>query len=149
MIIDNIENASLYAGVSKPIKKALNYIQNTDFTNIKLGKHQINGDNMYALVNEYETKNATESFLEGHRKYIDVQFIIDGTEQIGYTALANQIVTKKYDSKDDYLLFNDQHSMISLKKGMFAIFFPNDLHMPGIKIEKSSIVKKVVVKVKI
>lgn len=93
MIIDNIENACLYAGVSKPIKKALSYILNTDFTNIKLGKHQINGDNMYALVNEYETKDATKVFLEGYRNYIDVHNIIDGTEQIGYAALADQIVT--------------------------------------------------------
>jgi len=149
MIIDKIENASLYAGISERIKKALNYIQNTDFIKLETGKYDIDGENIYALVNEYETKDAKESFLEGHRNYIDVQFIIDGVEQIGYAALANQIVTKKYDSKDDYLLFNDEHSMISLKKGMFAIFFPNDLHMPGIKIEKSSKVKKVVLKVKI
>ena len=115
MIIDKIENASLYAGISERIKKALNYIQNTDFIKLETGKYDIDGENIYALVNEYETKDAKESFLEGHRNYIDVQFIIDGAEQIGYAAFANQIVTKKYDPKDDYLLVNEEHSMVSLK----------------------------------
>ena len=144
-----IENATLYSGINERIKIALDYIQNTDFIKLETGNYDIDGKNIYALVNEYETKDAEDSFLEGHRNYIDVQYLIEGVEQIGFASLANQQPVKYYDSNEDYLLFKDKCSKFSLKKGMFAIFFPQDLHMPGIKIHKSLKVKKVVVKVKI
>lgn len=149
MIIDKIENASLYFGVSDRIKKALNYIQNTDFLRMELGRHDIDEDNIYALVYNYETKNIKEATLEAHRNYIDVQYVFDGTEQVGFASLNGQEVEKEYCANDDYLLFKDEASLISFKKGTFAIFFPDDLHMPGICLEKTSKVKKVVVKVKI
>lgn len=149
MIIDKIENASLYFGINDRIKKALNYIQNTDFLKMELGRYDIDKDNIYALVYNYETKNIKEAVLEAHKNYIDVQYVFDGIEQVGFTSLNGQEVVKEYCANDDYLLFNDEPSIISLKKGTFAIFFPDDLHMPGICLEKASKVKKVVVKVKI
>ena len=149
MIIDKIENASLYFGISDRIKKALRYIQNTDFLKIELGRHDIDGDDIYALVYNYETKTPQEAFLEAHRNYIDVQYVYDGIEQVGFTPLIGQNAVKEYDVNDDYLLFKEESSLISFKKGMFAIFFPDDLHMPGICMEKPSKIKKVVVKVNI
>ena len=149
MIIDKIENASLYFGINKRIKTALDYIQNTNFLKAQLGKHEIEGDNIYALVYNYETKNSQGAFLEAHRNYIDVQYIFDGTEQVGFTSLDGQDAVKEYDVKDDYLIYKEENSLISFKKGMFAIFFPDDLHMPGISMGAPSKVKKVVVKVKI
>ena len=149
MIIDKIENAGLYAGMSKRIKTALDYIQNTDFSIRENGRYEIEGDKIFALVNEYKTKNANESFLEGHRDYIDVQYIVEGFEQVGVVILAGQKAVKEYDANDDYLLFIEEHSLISIKKDMFAIFFPDDLHMPGLSKGKANTVKKVVVKVKI
>lgn len=149
MIIDKIENVALYLGINNRIEKALEYIQHTDFMKTDLGKHEIDGDIIFALVSEYETKNEDESFLEGHRAYIDVQYIFEGVEQIGVTTLENQQPVKEYDANDDYLLFKEKHSFISMSKGMFAIFFPDDLHMPGIKTGKASKVKKVVVKVRV
>ena len=149
MIIDKIENAGLYSGISERIKTALDYIQNTDFSIRENGRYEIDGDTIFALVNEYKTKNANESFLEGHRDYIDVQFIVEGFEQVGVVMLDGQKAVKEYDANDDFVLFSEKHSLISLKKDMFVIFFPDDLHMPGLKIGKPASVKKVVVKVKI
>ncbi|GAA3579220.1 YhcH/YjgK/YiaL family protein [Snuella lapsa] len=149
MIIDKLENATLYFGINDRIKKALNYIQQTDFKKLDLGKHNIDGDTIYALVYEYTTKHPDNSFLEAHRNYIDIQYIFEGIEQIGLTTLENQRAVKTYNSADDYELFDETYSLISLKKGLFAIFFPDDLHMPGIKMGNPSTVKKVVVKVRI
>ena len=149
MIIDKIENSNIYFGISERMKVALNYIQKTDFSSVESGRHEIDGDRIFALVDEYETKNADENFLEAHQNYIDVQFMVEGKERVGFTTLKTQNAIKSYNSEQDFALFKENYSTILLSKGMFAIFFPDDLHMPGLKIEKSAKVKKVIVKVKI
>lgn len=110
MIIDKIENASLYSGLNVRLKKALDYIQQTNFDNIPVGRHEVDGDLIYAMVFEYKTKEANESSLEAHQKYIDVQFMIAGNEVVGYTTLNNQKAVKSYDSNDDYILFKEESS---------------------------------------
>ena len=80
MIIDKIENAHLYKGLSKRIEKAFEYIRATDLKNIKPGKYEIDGENIFALISEYKTKSEQEGKLEAHRKYIDVQYVISGEE---------------------------------------------------------------------
>lgn len=149
MIIDKIENASLYIGISERIKCALNFIQQTDFSNLELGRYDIDGDLIFALVNEYQTNNANDSLLEAHQNYIDVQFMLDGKEHVGYVTLNSQQAKKAYNPEEDFALFKDNYSTNLLSKGMFAIFFPDDLHLPGLKVDESELVKKVIVKVKI
>jgi YhcH/YjgK/YiaL family protein len=148
MILDKIENASLYKEIHKGINTALHYIQNTNFSEVPNGKHDIEGEDVFAIVKEYETKNIDHSLLEAHIKYIDVHFIADGIEQLGITTLLNQKPTKLYDAVDDYMLFKESYDLITLNKGMFAILFPDDIHIPEIKSGSISKVKKVVIKVK-
>ena len=149
MIFDKIENAHLYTKTHAGINKALNYLKNTNFLELENGKHEIEGDVIFAIVNEYETKKPEENLLESHIKYIDVQFVAHGIEQIGVTTFNNQQPVKFYDSTDDYMLFKEPYNLITLNKGMFAIFYPDDIHIPGLMIDTVSKVKKVVVKVKI
>jgi len=86
--------------------------------------------------------------METHRKYIDVQYMIAGAEQVGHAMLDKQQPSKEYDANDDYLLVGDAPDFFTqLHAGMFMIFFPTDLHMPCIQIDKPAKVKKVVVKV--
>ena len=108
MIMDKIENASLYSGLNRRIEIALNYIQHTDFKNIEVGRHDIDSDLVYAMLFEYDTKTESESFLEAHQKYIDVQYMVEGEEIVGYTALDNQKAVKPYNASDDYLLFKEK-----------------------------------------
>lgn len=148
MIIDKIENHKLYAKLSERIAKAFAYIVETDLLQTAPGKYKIDKDDIFALVQEYETKDKNECKLEGHSKYIDIQYIISGAEFIGVTSLINQIPTYK-NEKDDYALFDSDYNLIKIGAGMFTIFFPDDLHMPGIKLNQISKVKKVVIKVRI
>ena len=104
---------------------------------------------MFALVQEYETKNDSDAKLEAHKKYIDVQYIISGEELIGITPLINQTPCKEYDAEHDYALYDDTCSFVKITAQQFAILFPEDLHKPGIKISNPSKVKKVVIKVRI
>ncbi|WP_291868906.1 YhcH/YjgK/YiaL family protein [Maribacter sp.] len=149
MILDKLENRELYKEIHAGINKALLYIQSTDFLNIPDGKYEIEGEDVFAILKEYETKNKEDSLLESHLKYIDIHYIVEGAEQIGVTTLVNQKPKKEYDAVDDYMLFLEPYDLITLKKGMFAVFFPDDIHMPEIKLDSIAIVKKVVVKVKL
>lgn len=148
MVIDKIENSQLYACLSEKIAKAFAYINETDLSSIATGKYEIDKDDIFALVQEYDTKNRSECKLEGHIRYIDVQYIISGLELIGVKPLIDQLPVTKND-EDDYAFYDGDPDFIRLDTGMFAIFFPEDLHMPCIKFNQISRVKKVVVKVRI
>ncbi len=149
MILDKIENINLYKSLSIRLTKALDFICTTDFNSLTDGKIEIEQDNIFAFVSEYTTKSAAESELEGHRKYIDIQYMIKGNEYIGYAPLAGQEPSVKYNSDDDISFFQGEADFIKLEKGSFMILFPTDLHQPCIMIDAPSIVKKVVVKVRI
>jgi len=148
MIIDKIENYKLYEGIGKRIAASLKYLYETNLTDIELGVHKIYGDDIFAIVDEYHTKNERDARLESHFKYIDIQYIISGTELIGATLLESQVPVEKNEKKD-YAFYDGSSSMVEMKQGMFAIFFPTDLHLPGIKVNQSSFVKKLVMKVRI
>jgi len=149
MILDKIENADLYKNIHPGVKKALNYIRNTNFNDLPMGKHEIEGNDLFVIFKEYQTKQVDGNLLESHLKYIDVQYIVDGVEQMGVTMHTAQEPKKKYDTVDDYMLFDEPYDIITVNKGMFAIFFPDDIHMPDITTGDPSQVKKAVIKVKI
>lgn len=152
MIIDNIKNAKLYYNLEARIKKALDYIQQTDLKNLQPGKYEIDGDNIFALISEYETKPESEGKLEAHKKYNDVQYVIEGEELMGYSPLGNQQVLEPYKEENDIIFYRGENHLSGfcrITAGMFAIFFPEDVHMPGICAEKKCPVKKLVIKVKV
>ena len=149
MIIDKIENSHLYTGLNEKIKKAFDYIRNTDLKNIEPGRYEIDGDNVFALISEYKTKLESNGKLEAHRKYIDVQYVIEGEELIGCTPLGNQIILESYKEENDIIFFEGEKSFTKVSSGMFAIFFPEDVHMPGINVGNISEVKKLVIKVRV
>ena len=148
MVIDRIAVHKKYHKLDSGIRKALEYLYTTDFQNMETGRHDIDGESIFALVNDYKTKPVSDGLFEAHRKYIDVQFVASGSELIGYAPLSSQTVTTPYSEEHDYALFKGDASYVRLNQGMFAIFFPEDLHMPGVD-EVSSDVRKVVVKVKV
>jgi YhcH/YjgK/YiaL family protein len=149
MIIDKLSNSQLYSGLGEKINKAFAYLKETDFSKMELGKYEIDGENIFALINEYNTKDQSEGKLEAHKKYIDVQFVAKGSELMGYAPLENQIVIDEYNEQNDITFFSGEKSFTQVDEGMFAIFFPTDIHLPGIKVNKKSYVKKVVIKVKV
>lgn len=150
MIFDHVANISSYKSLGQRINQAFEFIQTTDFSKYPKGKHEIDGDKLFFLVNEYETKTVHNNILESHRKYIDLQYMISGNEIINFEVFVNQIVNKEYDETGDYSLFVGQESnKICLSQGMCAMFFPNDLHMPGFALTNAEQIRKIVVKIKI
>jgi len=148
MIIDKIENAHLYKNISERVNKSFEYIRITDLKNLPAGRYPIDGENIFALVSEYKTKSEQEGKLEAHKKYIDVQHVISGEELMGYAPLGGQKVLDPYKEENDIVFYTGDKSFTKVSEGMFAIFFPEDVHMPGIASGKSSSVKKLVIKVR-
>src|SRR4030066_683186 len=148
MIIDKIENANIYKNLGERIKQSFDYIVQTDLKNLAPGKYEIDGENIFALVSEYKTKSEQEGKLEAHRKYIDIQYVISGEELMGYVPLGNQQILEPYKEENDIVFFKGDKSFTKVSAGMFAIFFPEDVHMPGILAGQKSSVKKLVIKVR-
>jgi YhcH/YjgK/YiaL family protein len=147
MIFDYIKNIDKYKNLNPRFEKAFGFIQSADLENLSVGKHPIEGDDVYASVSEYKTK--TEGYLEAHVKYIDIQIITKGTEQIGFFGLTDQVVQDDYDEEKDIAFYFGDCEHLILQPGLFAIFFPKDLHKPGISVHEPIEVKKIVIKVKV
>lgn len=148
MVIDKIENYRLYSQLTKRLAKGFEFLTTTDLKAIASGKHEIDSDKIFAIVQEYETKEESECVLEGHHKYIDIQYVISGVELMGFAPLTNQKMVEE-DLEKDYTFYEGDTSLLRVEEGMFTLFFPEDLHRPCVKAGVVSKVKKVVVKVKI
>ncbi|HIP30560.1 MAG TPA: DUF386 domain-containing protein [Sulfurospirillum arcachonense] len=106
-------------------------------------------ENNFALEQVYDSKERTNCFFESHRQYIDVQLILEGEEIIEVTHKDKLNISMPYSEEMDLLKYDDtqEASQIVLKKGDIAIFYPEDAHMPCLKLNKNSKVVKTVVKV--
>lgn len=144
--------AKLLPYVSERLQKALAYVAETDFSKIENGEYEIDGRNVFARVNTYETEPKAERKPEKHNDYIDVQFVAQGNETIWYTPLTGDCVEiENKAAKDDVIFYADpaEKNCAVLNAGDFAIFFPWELHRPNCSTEKNaSLVQKIVVKVK-
>jgi YhcH/YjgK/YiaL family protein len=149
MILDKIENADLYASISKNLKTGFEFLKTADLANLEAGKHEIDGKEVFALVSEYESKLHADCRPEAHRAYADIQYIVSGREAIGYASLNGQAVTTEFDPEKDIVFFFGETVQLILDSGMFAVFFPQDIHRPSMQIDGPEKVKKVVVKVKL
>jgi YhcH/YjgK/YiaL family protein len=150
MILDHTVNAHLYTCLGPLFKKAFAHLSATDFMKLELGKHVIQDEDLFVIVMEYESKALEECVMENHRKYIDIQYIISGEELMGITTFAGQIPTTPYDETKDAAFYKKEYSsLIKVQAGQFTIFFPHDLHMPSLKTDRQTLVRKAVYKLKV
>lgn len=148
MILDKIGNIKNYLGISTNMDTAINYMINNSFSDLEVGRHEIDGDSVFVLIQEYETKNIEEGKIESHKKYIDIQYVIEGSELIGYAPIEDLNVIKEYDDNNDFMLFDGEFETHRIEKGRFAVYFPHDGHMPTVNDCKKK-VKKAVFKIQI
>lgn len=132
MISDKLTQLSLYSSVHPHIIDVQNFINNTNLTLLENGKHPINKNGAFASVNEYEPKLMKDTFVECHKKYIDVQILVHGGELIGFGHVDN-CTAEPYDEDKDLQKLSGAMNLMSLEPGYFVVFFPHDAHQPGIK----------------
>lgn len=149
MIIDKLENSAAYMALSPGIALALQALQSGELDNRELGRYELDGTNVYAMVQEYQTKAWSSGKLEVHRKYIDVQYVAEGAEKMGYTPASALPEFDPYNEEKDVAFHAGIGELVSVTRGMIAIFFPHDAHAPtlGMTATGGDTVKKIVIKV--
>jgi len=136
--------------LNEKIEYAISYIKNLDFESLEIGKYIVNDDFFY-LVQEYHTKKSEDGRFEAHRNYIDIQFLAAGQERIEVTAAAFMKVEVPYNLQNDVVFFKEPRyaGYIDIKENKYAIFYPKDAHKPGVALDQTQSVKKIVGKVRI
>ena len=148
MIVDKIENANYYTNINHRFSKVFEFINNNDLSGIENGTHSIVGEEVFAVVMEYSTQEISKCKTESHKKYIDIQYMVEGEEEIGFTTLHNQTPTTPYNEAGDYMFYNGEKlDSLVLKKDHFTIFFEDDIHQTMRMLESPKKLKKVVFKI--
>jgi len=123
------------------------YLKN-DLMTVEAGKYPLKGDEAVAIVSEYQTKELEDAKWESHRKFIDLQYVIDGEEKMGLLPLQVAKLASDYQEDKDVILFGDQDGEYYVANpDIFFLFFPDDVHRPCIRIGESKPVKKLVIKI--
>ena len=149
MIIDSLENAEKYSSVHPLFAKAFEWIKTQDLNSLEDGKFEV-AEGIKAIVSAKQGKSAAESLekFECHRKAIDIQLCITGTETIGWKPISKcQKFKAEYNEEKDVAFYDETPDMyFQLTNNQFGIFFPEDVHAPMIG---DDVIKKLVLKIKI
>lgn len=147
MIIDRLENTAATTPLAPRLRQGLEWLRHADLRRLPEGRHDIDGDRLFALVQEYTTRSAAECRWEAHRKYTDIQYVVGGVERMGYTNIRLTSENQPYDVERDVAFFAPGTDFVTVHAGMFAIFAPEDVHAPGGAAGEPEVVRKIVLKV--
>lgn len=138
-----------YSANKETWDKAFAFLKNTDLKTLAAGKHAIDGELVFASVTENPSKDFDSTSWESHKKYIDLQYVIEGEELIGIHPAAKATVTKGYDARKDVMNYTVVGKAFSATPDTFFLFFPSDAHRPNITPGGNKVVKKIVIKIKV
>lgn len=151
MILDTIENTHLYLGVNARFAKAFEILTDKTLSQKQDGKYAVDGENIYYTIQRYTTKPISEGKLEAHRKYIDIQFLLEGREILGCAPLKGLTIAEAYNPQKDIAFLNTPKDItkVILEPGLFCILFPYDAHLPCRQLAGPTEVRKVVIKIRL
>lgn len=134
MILDVLDNADRYLTLNKGFKTAFSFLMRSDLQKLAPGRHEVANDRVFSLVEDAPGRKREHAELESHEKYIDIQLVISGTDMMGWKRKATCTqVSKEYNPGKDIGFFRDTPDVwLPVSAGMYAIFFPEDAHMPMI-----------------
>ena len=150
MIIDTVKNAQTYARVHPKMEQAMEFIRDCMENEMTSGRYELDGEGMYALVMNYEPRERDNPRYESHEKYIDIQCIVRGSEYQWCASREEAALTAEYDAAKDVAFheFKEQGHRLHLTAGTFAVYFPQDVHLPGMPDGTTEECTRVVVKIK-
>lgn len=146
VILDTLVTAGRYANMHAGFARAFEYLATTDLTALAPGRHDIDGDRMYVSIDHKDGRGEDGARLEAHRRYIDIQYTIEGDELIGWMPLARCSTPDcGFDETKDVGFFADRPTTwVSVPPGSFTIFFPHDAHAP---LAGHGLLQKAIVKI--
>ena len=150
MVVGNISDLKDFSWLVEGVQKAFEYAKTHDMLSYEKGRHDIDGEDLYVNIAEYETTAPENRFWEAHREYLDLHFMLRGPEQIDVNFIQN-LRQEEYVPKDDFLpLFGDPNSSVVLNEGDFLLAYPADAHRTAVAVEgKPAVIKKAIFKIRI
>ncbi|MFD2515852.1 YhcH/YjgK/YiaL family protein [Pontibacter locisalis] len=146
MILDKLQNAPRYYTLHPLFEQAFRFLKETDLTALPIGQQAIVGRDLFAIISEGTGTTEKDAKLEVHRKYIDIQYIVSGTDHMGWKDLAQcSAPSDPYTEERDAAFFPDKtRNWFDVPAGSFTIFYPDDAHAAMVTEET---VRKVVLKI--
>jgi biofilm protein TabA len=147
MVLDKLANANLFYTLHPLFEQAFNYLRETDLATVPTGIHEIIGKKLFAIISDGPGVTEQEYKLEVHQKYIDIQYVIAGTDRMGWKDLAQcDAPNDPYNEERDAAFFPDKtSSWFYVPAGSFTIFYPYDAH--AAMVTGDTTVRKVVLKI--
>ena len=147
MITDQLANGLCYAVIDSRLARAIEFLQRADLAALPEGRHDIDGDAVYALVQRYVSKLPGEGRWEVHQRYADLQMVVEGEERMGYGQIG-RFTRETYDPAKDVEFPTGDGDFVQLNAGEFIVLWPGEVHMPGMAVGTPSAVRKIVVKIR-
>ena len=150
MIVDELKNWRRYETLEE-LRPAFEFLEQHVGENLPDGRIEIDGARLFALPQSYTPRPVEGSRFEAHRRYADVQYIATGAEMIGYAPTEGLEVQTPYDADNDagFYAQPECYTLTALSAGMFAVFYPEDAHMPCCRLDSDETIRKIVLKVQL
>lgn len=138
MIVDSLDSIEQYYALSPRIRQAVEWLAAHNVHTLSVGRHDIDGDNLFVNVQDVELKPRYDAALEVHNRYIDIQLIYGAKEEYGWAEREScSRAVAEFDEVKDVQFYSDQPQIFyTLNEGQFAIFFPQDAHAPMLGVGK-------------
>ncbi len=149
MLTTSLKLSLKYDYLEERFKKAYEFLENTDLKALPLGRVDIDGDRLFASVQEYTTMAWEDCRYEAHNRYFDIQYVVEGREQFGYVKRAGLKESAPCSEADDLVFFDEpaESGSVLLEAGDCAVVPPEDAHKPRCIAGTPCHVRKIVVKV--
>jgi biofilm protein TabA len=146
MIFDVLANAHRYETLHPLFPQAFAFLRETDLMALAPGRYPIEGEALFAIIQEADGRARADAQLECHRKYIDIQLVLQGTDEMGWKPLheCREPVAEYSDKRDIRFFFDASASWITVPAGAYCVFFPEDAHAP---LVGTGPIRKVVLKI--
>lgn len=145
MIYDTLDHLSRYEGLHSGVLQGLRFLAETDFSATQETRFELDGERLFAFLQSYETHS--NDTPEAHRKYIDIQYLIEGEELVGVAPLEEMTEEVEAKPENDIWFYRGATTPLPIGNRRFLVLFPEDAHAPCLPLGESSAVKKCVVKV--
>jgi biofilm protein TabA len=146
MILATLAESDRYGALHPSFARAFAFLHGTDLKALGPGRHSVQGEQVFAIVEACAGRTRAEAKLECHRRHIDIQLVLEGVDEMGWKPLTECVdPATDYDAERDIRFFNDApSSWIATPPGSFCLFFPDDAHAP---LVSTGLIRKVVVKI--
>ena len=149
MILGTIRYPSRYSGLGPRVEAGLTYLAENDLSALPLGRHVIDGDDVFLDVLETMTVPASDALFEAHRSHLDIHVTLSGEEWFGHAIISSLEEVEPYSEERDVAFYRGEGVYLQAPAGRFALFMPDDAHKPSVTFKEPSLIRKLVLKVKL